>query len=212
MEKDVYTIRELAEQAGTTSRTIRFYTAEGLLPSPDARGKYALYTNEHRDRLLLIGRLKEAFWPLNAIREHLNYLGSNEIRGLLANTVPPSPAQPGVSGEDPMKGLSAPRGSAAEYISRVLAAANAPPVSRSPTIQDRPMAPSSMLSRQAAPRLRAANRLDAITVKESSPVQTWDRLEIDPGVEIHIRLPVSPDRREYIDRLIAFARSSRAPS
>jgi len=33
-----YTIGQLAELAGVTPRTIRYYTAEELLPRPDARG------------------------------------------------------------------------------------------------------------------------------------------------------------------------------
>src|SRR5438270_5009726 len=78
-----YTISELADAAGTTPRTVRFYTAEGLLPPPDARGRYALYSNEHLDRLRLIDRLKEAHQPLNAIRERLSQLTREEISSLL---------------------------------------------------------------------------------------------------------------------------------
>ena len=42
-EEATYTIGELAERAGVTPRTIRYYTAEGLLPRPDTRGQYARY-------------------------------------------------------------------------------------------------------------------------------------------------------------------------
>src|SRR5436309_7478607 len=79
-----YTISELAEAACTTPRTIRFYTAEGLLPPPDARGRFALYSDEHLDRLRLILRLKEAYLPLSAIRERLCNLTHSEVRELLA--------------------------------------------------------------------------------------------------------------------------------
>src|SRR5258707_11155039 len=87
-----YKISELADAAGTTPRTVRFYTAEGLLPPPDARGRYALYSNEHLDRLRLIDRLKEAHQPLNAIRERLAQLTGEEIGSLLRGTQhrPPS--------------------------------------------------------------------------------------------------------------------------
>jgi DNA-binding transcriptional MerR regulator len=56
-EETLYTISQLAEAAGVTPRTIRYYTAEGLLPRPDARGQYALYSQDHLLRLQLIGRL-----------------------------------------------------------------------------------------------------------------------------------------------------------
>src|SRR5262245_17299404 len=82
--KPGYTISELAESAGTTPRTVRYYTAEGLLPPPDARGRFAVYSDEHLDRLRLIGRLKEAYLPLNAIREQVASLTHPQVRELLA--------------------------------------------------------------------------------------------------------------------------------
>ena len=52
------TIQELAERARVTTRTIRYYTEQGLLPAPE-RGRPARYTEEHLQRLELIRRLKE---------------------------------------------------------------------------------------------------------------------------------------------------------
>ena len=77
-------IGEVAKLAGTTPRTIRYYTGEGLLPPPDLRGKYALYSHEHVRRLELIRRLKEAFLPLNEIRLRLTQLSDVEVQRLLA--------------------------------------------------------------------------------------------------------------------------------
>jgi DNA-binding transcriptional MerR regulator len=78
-----YTISELAQQAGVTPRTIRFYTSEGLLPPPDSRGRYALYSEDHLARLHLIARLKAAYLPLNLIREQIGNLRASEVRKLL---------------------------------------------------------------------------------------------------------------------------------
>src|SRR5262249_10151537 len=74
---------ELADAAGTTPRTIRYYTAEGLLPPPDSRGRYALYSNEHLDRLRLVNRLKDAFQPLIAIKARMEHLDHAEVRRCL---------------------------------------------------------------------------------------------------------------------------------
>src|SRR5215210_2899635 len=82
-EETLYTIGQLAERAGVTPRTIRYYTAEGLLPRPDARGQYALYGEEHLLRLQLIGHLKETYLPLGEIKARIENLDADQIRALL---------------------------------------------------------------------------------------------------------------------------------
>lgn len=54
-------IGELAELAGTTPRTIRYYEEIGLLPEAEARqqGKHRLYTQSDVDRVREIIRLKD---------------------------------------------------------------------------------------------------------------------------------------------------------
>ena len=37
------TIGELADAAGVTVRTIRYYINEGILPTPELQGRYTLY-------------------------------------------------------------------------------------------------------------------------------------------------------------------------
>ena len=78
------TIGELARQAGVTARTIRYYTAEGLLPAPDSSGQYALYNQDHLLRLRLIARLKQAYLPLGEIKARIADLASEQISQLLA--------------------------------------------------------------------------------------------------------------------------------
>ena len=64
-------ISELADAAGVSIRTVRYYITEGLLPPPVTAGAKSYYTEEHRDRLIVIGRLKDAYLPLRAIRQQL---------------------------------------------------------------------------------------------------------------------------------------------
>src|SRR5579859_8020664 len=79
-----YTIEQLASLADVSVRNIRYYTQEGLLPPSDARGRYALYTRAHLDRLRAIQKLKSAYLPLWAIKQQLDALTDAQVRDLLA--------------------------------------------------------------------------------------------------------------------------------
>jgi DNA-binding transcriptional MerR regulator len=68
---DVYKLDELAERAGTSPRTVRYYVQRGLLPAPAFRGKDSAYSQEHLVRLRAIRRLQERFLPLDAIQVEL---------------------------------------------------------------------------------------------------------------------------------------------
>ena len=70
-EQQSYSISELAEVAGVSTRTIRFYVSEGLLPPPAGRGPTARYTDAHLQQLELINQYKEQYLPLKEIRRRL---------------------------------------------------------------------------------------------------------------------------------------------
>lgn len=69
MTTQCFLIAELAKLAGTTVRTIRYYTDKGLLHQPQLQGKYAYYTRQHLDRLKLIRRMNDACLPLREMRQ-----------------------------------------------------------------------------------------------------------------------------------------------
>ena len=64
-----YGLSELAELSGTSERTIRFYQAEHLLPKPSKKGRDAVYSDDHRQRLMLVGELRERGLTLQTIKE-----------------------------------------------------------------------------------------------------------------------------------------------
>ena len=64
-------LRELGEQAGVSPRTVRYYIALGLLPSPGRLGPSTRYGRVHLDRLRLIKRLQEERLSLAEIRQRL---------------------------------------------------------------------------------------------------------------------------------------------
>jgi len=73
------TISNLAKRTGVSTRTIRYYVSEGLLPAPRLRGRYAEYGAGHLHRLRLITRMKDEFLPLREIRDRIAHLTEPEV-------------------------------------------------------------------------------------------------------------------------------------
>ncbi|MCZ7414752.1 MerR family transcriptional regulator [Streptomyces sp. WMMC897] len=66
-----YRMAELAEAAGITVRTVRFYRERGLLPPPRREGRIAWYNEHHLARLRTIGALLARGHTLGGITELL---------------------------------------------------------------------------------------------------------------------------------------------
>ncbi len=83
------TIQELADRAEVTTRTIRYYVEQGVLPPP-GYGRPAEYTEEHVERLALIKRLKEQYLPLEEIRDTIQRLTLEEVEQLVNESTFPT--------------------------------------------------------------------------------------------------------------------------
>ncbi len=205
-----YTIGKLAEAAGVTPRTIRYYTAEGLLPPPQAEGRYALYTDAHRDRLRLIQRLKDAYLPLATIRTQLAGLSDAQVQALLEKCPPAPPDAPKphvrmhVRATEPHA-----QQSHLEYIAQILAVTgqateSAPPASP----PKRALLVSPVLGRgEGETETRGAAEEQKTEVAPISQAETWERVPLASGVELHLRAPITSEDRERLARLIAAARA-----
>jgi DNA-binding transcriptional MerR regulator len=71
-EERTYTIGSLADTAGVSRRTVRFYVQRDLLPPPEGLGRGALYSDEHLARLLEIKAWQEEGIPLEEIHGRLH--------------------------------------------------------------------------------------------------------------------------------------------
>lgn len=70
-------IADLAERAGVPTRTIRYYTQQGLLNPPKLVGRVGYYDDRHLERLRLIKELQEKrFLPLGVIRSVIRHYES----------------------------------------------------------------------------------------------------------------------------------------
>lgn len=82
MDDERYSIGELAERAGVSRRTVRFYVQRGLLPAPLGRGRGEHYDATH---LAAVGRIKAL---------QLAGASLDEIRARLAPGAAPSVGEP----------------------------------------------------------------------------------------------------------------------
>jgi DNA-binding transcriptional MerR regulator len=234
-QETLYTIGELADLAGVTPRTIRYYTAEGLLPRPDARGQYALYGEEHLLRLQLIARLKAAYLPLSEIKAQIQPLDLDQVREFLEEYPDPPEPEPTTSAADYLSQLMARQqaatlsnrqtleGRAAASMPRMQAFAM-PPEEDSPT--QPPSAtppygfaePASMPPPAPAPAGAQPGLLRKLIPQRRAPAEPeppaappaaeerWRRVSLAPGVELHVREPLAPTVRERVERLLVLAR------
>src|SRR5215218_4161016 len=109
-EDERYTLTELADLAGVTPRTVRYYMSQGLLAAVGQSGPGAKYGADHLARLRLIRRLQAEHLPLAEIRRRLEGLDDATIAEL--------------AGVEP---LTAPADSALDYLRAVLAPQDARP-------------------------------------------------------------------------------------
>jgi DNA-binding transcriptional MerR regulator len=184
-EEQTLTIEELAERAETSVRTIRFYIAEGLLPGPGARGKAASYSGDHLLRLRLIRRLAEQRVPLAEMREMLARLAPEEEQALLAEEE-----------ERAMQREQAAQApSPKEYLATLLHQARA---ARQPPTSPPGPAPafpaSSVVPAKLPPR--------PVNALPSQPTDVWQRWELAPGVELHVKVDAVEQQRRLVERLL----------
>ncbi|MFG3117404.1 MerR family transcriptional regulator [Streptomyces sp. NPDC048197] len=88
-----FRMTELAEEAGITVRTLRFYRERKLIPPPRREGRIAWYNEHHLARLHTIGALLERGHTLGGIAELLAAFESGrdvgELLGLRPALLPP---------------------------------------------------------------------------------------------------------------------------
>lgn len=67
-----YRVEELAQRAGTSVRNVRVYQDRGLLDPPRRQGRVGYYSDDHLERLRLIGRLLDRGYTFATIGELLD--------------------------------------------------------------------------------------------------------------------------------------------
>jgi DNA-binding transcriptional MerR regulator len=71
----LYAIGDLADLAGVSRRTVRYYVQEGLLPAPLGLGRGSHYGPAHLEQLLKVKAMQEAGRTLDEIKQALSGKG-----------------------------------------------------------------------------------------------------------------------------------------
>lgn len=186
-----YNLTELADLAGVTPRTVRYYLSQGLLPAVGTAGPGPKYDDGHLARLRLIRRLQREHQPLAEIRRQLETLDNAEIMALAESPAP----RPADSALDYIRRVMAPSHAAAE--SPIAYSLAAPSASATP---QRPLAPRDSASTE--PAVPAPD----IATEPGFERSQWERIVIGRDVELHIRRPLPRSTAKRVDRLVSIAR------
>jgi DNA-binding transcriptional MerR regulator len=159
---------ELEQARGTVTnvpdeRTIRYYMAEGLIQTAgEKQGTASVFTYLNLLQLLTVKKLQAEHLPIRKIRELVDGKSEQELEALL-----------GVVGPS---GKKTRESDAKRYLESLLATPRSAP----------PMEASAAAPPPAAPPASAAPR------QSLSASHSWQRVEIEPGLELHIRSDYSP--------------------
>jgi DNA-binding transcriptional MerR regulator len=165
----------LAQERGTVSevpdeRTIRYYLTEGLLsPAEDKQGTASVFSHRHLLQLLVVKKLQSEHLPIRKIRDLVAGRTERELERLLG-----------------AEGSTAVKNEALSYLEQLLMKPTAPP--------QRTQSPQAL---RQSPSIEALAS-PAPTAPQSSPLSagngTWARIEIEPGLELHIQDQYQPPR------------------
>ena len=85
----LYAIGDLADLAGVSRRTVRYYVQEGLLPAPLGLGRGSHYGPAHLEQLLKVKAMQEAGRTLDEIKRALSGRGGpNSLHAAESDQLP----------------------------------------------------------------------------------------------------------------------------
>jgi DNA-binding transcriptional MerR regulator len=195
-----YTLQELADSAGVSIRTIRYYIGEGLLPGPEGAGPQSHYTESHAKRLQVIALLKDRFLPLKEIRRELTGLDDAAIDRLIIDLGGGEQSELADFQDAP---AAAP--ASASVIDDGALALDAAPAYDARALDYIDSALSRGPSRFRGIREGRENR-GRSGYEQRDEGERWRRIEVADGVELLIREETYQRRKDRIEWLIDWAR------
>ena len=153
------TVTELPDE-----RTVRYYLTEGLIPPADEKqGTASVFGFRHLLQLLVVKKLQAEHLPIRAIRELVTGKTERQLERLLGGE------QEGGAG-------AAGRSEALGYLESLLRKGAPPPSAPLPPAQS-----SMPPARAPGPAASAGPPPPSASTRE-----TWARVELEPGLEVHV--------------------------
>jgi DNA-binding transcriptional MerR regulator len=174
-------------------RTIRYYLSEGLIPPTDEKqGTASVFSYPHLLQLLVVKKLQAQHLPIRKIRELVAGRNERQLERLLGLGDEQEAKGKGAKGDDRAKN------DATRYLQSLL--------TRSSQTQIAAPLP------QAAPAVRMAAALS--TPAESDETKSWERIEVEPGLELHVRSDYRPPadsgkKSRLVERIAKFIKQYR---
>jgi DNA-binding transcriptional MerR regulator len=204
-----YSLKELCQVANVTERTVRFYIKEGLLPPPSGAKAFSRYSYEHVLRLQVIHLLKERFLPLKEIKKLLEGKTIPELESLAKQvsvmpvlnedtamltqekptdmstlTKPTPPFQPAISFNPPNNPFSG------FY------------TVTSPVQQFNPVQKFGRPGYSQPGFLNPPPLFFEQPTEYDTEPQKWERVNLAPGIELHVEGKLAEENRQEINDLI----------
>jgi DNA-binding transcriptional MerR regulator len=160
----------LAQERGTVSdlpdeRTVRYYLAEGLLSAAEEKqGTASVFGYRHLLQLLAVKKLQAEHLPIRKIRELVEGRELRELERLLG-----------------LEGGTASKNEALSYLEKLLTKPARPAASA------QPLNFSSLAASSVAPNASPP-------VQHSNSGGAWERIELEPGLELHFQSNYQPPK------------------
>lgn len=162
----------LAQERGTVSevpdeRTIRYYLSEGLVsPAEDKQGTASVFGYRHLLQLLAVKKLQAEHLPIRKIRELVERREVRDLERLLG-----------------IEGGAVSKNEALSYLEKLLT---------KPQTASQPQAARSFSSTAGSSPSIARSAPPPQSAPGSSGSGAWERIEIEPGLELHVQGQYQP--------------------
>lgn len=177
-------------------RTIRYYLAEGLIPSADEKqGTASVFSYPHLLQLLVVKKLQAQHLPIRKIRELVAGRNERQLERLL-----------GLGDEQEAKGKSAKgedqaKNDATRYLQSLLTKSSQTQIAA-------PIPPAPRATRMAAMATALSDP------SASDETKSWERIEVEPGLELHVRSDYRPPadsgkKTRLVERIAKFIKQYR---
>lgn len=191
--EEKFLIQDLEQRTRVSVRNIRYYTDQKLLPPPAYRGKQAYYTGEHLKRIQVIQRLRERHFSISEIRKILYQLDETGLQRLLEYQDSYHSDLDIFTNKKHSQEVNPDPQNTVAYIDYLLGRRPLPTTNAAMPMKEPPV----LMQMASQPRSNSLPR-----------AESWERIPLAPGVELHVLQPVNPADQETILLLVETARKA----